>query len=363
LVFICSVLLENFILKRNLTLAQKKIKEVNPIIIGITGSCGKTSCKNYLEKVLSTNYRVLASPKSYNTLNGVCMTINKFLKNYHEILILELGVDKIDGMDKFIRNFSFDISVVTCIQSQHIKTFKTIENIYKEKSKLLKCAKKMAFINNDDLFLNHTTSGNKQISFSTNSESDVIVKYMNTDEHLVSNYILKINNKEFRGTTKLLGEHNMLNIACVSAIANFLSIPIEDIIKSFTKIQNVDHRLSSFKIGNWVILDDAYNSNFKGFESSLNTLKLFEDHYKILITPGVVEQNKETEENDINLSKQINEICDLTILINNPRIKKHILKYLSFNEFADAYNYLKKNYRDKKCVILIENDVPNIYLR
>ena len=76
------------------------------------------------------------TPHSYNTLNGVLLTINNLLKPYHEILILEIGVDCKKGMDKFTKYFDFDYCLVSAIGNQHIKTFKSIENIIKTKFEL-----------------------------------------------------------------------------------------------------------------------------------------------------------------------------------------------------------------------------------
>ena len=83
----------------------------------------------------------------------------------------------------------------------------------------------------------------------------------------------------------------------------------------------------------------------------------------MLITPGVIEQNKKSLVDEINISKFINNNVDLVILIKNPKIKKYITNYLEFNNFNDALNYLKKTYPSDKLTILIENDLPNIYLR
>ena len=59
----------------------------------------------------------------------------------------------------------------------------------------------------------------------------------------------------------------------------------------------------------------------------------------------------------------MNSICDIIILIKNPPIGKLINQYLSFNSFKESYTYLEKNYKNEELTILIENDVPDIFLR
>ena len=77
--------------------AKKILRRMpNTLVIGITGSYGKTSTKNYLCKILSVKYNVLMTPESYNTTLGVTKTIRTMLKPIHEILIVEMGA-KIRG--------------------------------------------------------------------------------------------------------------------------------------------------------------------------------------------------------------------------------------------------------------------------
>ena len=82
--FITSYLssqLEKIINYKYLKKAKQKVIKYKPLIIGITGSCGKTSVKNYIYEALKKDYIVYKSPKSYNTLKGLTITINKYLKS------------------------------------------------------------------------------------------------------------------------------------------------------------------------------------------------------------------------------------------------------------------------------------------
>ena len=151
--FAISVLIEKLKQKYYIKKAKEKLKNYKTKTIAITGSYGKTSCKNYIYEFLKDKYNVLISPHSYNTLNGMLLTINKSLKPYHNYLILEIGVDEKKGMNKFINNFSFDYCAVTCIGYQHLSTFKTIDNIAKEKCKLLNASTIMSIYNKDDFYI------------------------------------------------------------------------------------------------------------------------------------------------------------------------------------------------------------------
>lgn len=354
--FFLSLIIEKIIQKKYIKLAQKKLLKYQTIIVGITGSYGKTSCKNYAYKLLEKKYKVLYSPKSYNTLMGVTKTINNYLRPYHQILLLEIGVDKKNGMNKFLKYYSFDVGVITCIGNQHLKTFKSIKNIINEKKKIGEKAKNYAIFRKDD-FLKATLHHQNKTCFSSTLNADICVQ-KNKDNKIT----LIINNNYYESSSNLVGEHNLSNLACAISIAKYFNVSDHDIIKIIPSIKNIEHRLSVTKTGNWTIIDDAYNSNFDGFKNALKTLAKYND-LKVLITPGVIESNKEKTKYEIEISNLINETVDLALLIKKPSIKKYISNYLEFETFSDAFNYLKKEYKDKRLTILIENDLPNIYLR
>jgi hypothetical protein len=73
--------------------ARQTLRRAGPVVIGITGSYGKTSTKEYLAHILNGRYRVLATPKSYNTLMGVCLVINSDLASgeTYDYFIVEMG--------------------------------------------------------------------------------------------------------------------------------------------------------------------------------------------------------------------------------------------------------------------------------
>ena len=201
--FAISVFIERIIQKIYIKKAQRKLKNVNPLVIGITGSYGKTSCKKYIYELLKSRYKVLFTQESYNTLNGITKTINEHLKPYHQIVILEIGVDSKNGMNKFLKNYNFDISVLTCVGNQHLKTFKTKENIMLEKIKLINNSKLISIINNDDEYIKYVDAKNT-LSFST-KEKESDIKIEQSFDEITRNKKIKIISKgnSFSTTTNL----------------------------------------------------------------------------------------------------------------------------------------------------------------
>ncbi len=103
-IFICIIAnsinapIQYLINQRYIRQAKNILEEMpNLIVIGVTGSYGKTSVKNFLVKTLSTKYQVLTTPKNYNTTMGVVKTIRENLKPTHQIFVCEMGAYKERG--------------------------------------------------------------------------------------------------------------------------------------------------------------------------------------------------------------------------------------------------------------------------
>ena len=116
---IVSNLIEKLIRIKYYNKAKKRIKNYNPFIIGITGSCGKTSIKNYLYDCLYNDYLVYKSPKSYNTKIGLTITINKLLNIYDSTFILEMGLSHKNDIKNITKLYKPNIAIITAILPSH----------------------------------------------------------------------------------------------------------------------------------------------------------------------------------------------------------------------------------------------------
>ncbi len=368
-------MLEKIILNHYKKLATKKLKSLENLkIIGITGSFGKTSTKNYTQHLLESDYHVLSTPKSFNTLNGILSVINQKLNLSHQILLLELGIDKPHGMEKFIRLFDFDIATVVAIGPQHLSTFHSIDNIEKEKMKLLTHLneRQIAILNIDDPRIQkyQNTLKAKKITVSSHQKADIYATHVVVQLSGIS-FKLHIFNKSYAVTTHILGKNHLNDILIAVAIAKANHIEDKTIISKMTTLKNTKHRLEYKKEHSWEIIDDSYNSNFDGFIDALSILQLSKNK-KILITPGLIELNKSHANMNEQLTDYIQKSVDLvcfvgenaTPMIHQWKEKQYDTKKMQeFTSFKDAMNFLKVHYANQKITILIENDLPETYLK
>ena len=137
----------------------KRIIESNKnlIIIGVTGSFGKTSTKNYLAGILAEKYNVLVTPGNFNTLLGVIRTIREQLRPYHQVFIVEMGAKQRNDIKEICDLVHPTIGIVTAVGEMHLETFKSIENIQDTKFELINSlpANGLGIMNNDSEYISN----------------------------------------------------------------------------------------------------------------------------------------------------------------------------------------------------------------
>jgi UDP-N-acetylmuramoyl-tripeptide--D-alanyl-D-alanine ligase len=343
-------------------------------VIGVTGSYGKTSVKFYLQKLLSAKYNVLVTPENFNTTLGVVRTIREHLRATHEIFICEMGAKNIGDIKEICDLVHPTHGVITSIGPQHLESFLSIDNVIKTKFELADSISKKGnlFLNYDNEYIAKHKADNNIVTYGINNEACDFHPYDVTVSSKGSTFKLKDSQgieKEF--TTKLIGEHNVVNIAGAIAVAHTLGVSMDSLIVQVRRLEGVPHRLQLIKGNHALIIDDAYNSNPSGAKAALDTLNTF-DGIKIVITPGMVELGSKQYECNKAFGTQIASICDYAVLVG-PKQTKPIQDGLSevgypadktyvAENLNDALAYVEKlNTNGVQKIVLLENDLPDNY--
>ena len=354
----------------------KKLLESNKNlkIIGVTGSFGKTSVKFYLNTLLRAKYNTLMTPESYNTPLGIVKTIRGKLKATHQIFICEMGARNVGDIKEICDIVHPHHGVITTVGEQHLETFKTIDNIKKTKFELADSLTDDAF-----LFVNGDCEA---ITTHNHKKLPNAVSYGLKEGNTYQAFDIKISERgsEFKVktadgevcefTTKLIGEHNVINITGAIAVSHKMGIPLEKLRPQVRKLESVPHRLELVNRGGIVIVDDAYNSNPSGAKAALDTIQYF-DGMKILVTPGMVELGSMQDELNYNFGKESASACDYIVLVGEKQTKPIYdgvkdAGYDMSNCYvaSDLNDALKKVYSiqtDNKKIVLLENDLPDNY--
>lgn len=370
--------IERKINKKYYDAASDKIKSMKDLTsIGITGSYGKTSTKFAAATILKEKYKILNTPESYNTPMGISKIINNKLNSEYEIFIAELGATKVGDIDEVAVLTNPKIGIITSIGPCHLETFRSIDNIMRTKYELIERlpADGIAIFNYDNEYvkkLADKTFKEKILYGIKNIEDTDVFATDITVGNTGSKFTLCINGL---GTidceTKLLGEHNILNILAGAAVAKVLGLSLEEIASGISKIESVEHRLQLMDPGSGVIvIDDAFNSNPDGAKAALDVLNSFIDRRKIIVTPGMVELGVLEDEENEKFGENIAYVCDIAILVGKKRTAP-IYKGLKKREFNEENLYvvnslteaseLLKTLTKVNDVVLFENDLPDTY--
>lgn len=383
-----SYLIESFVFIYYKNKALKKLKKMNNlIVIGITGSYGKTSVKNILASILSEEFCVCSTPKSYNTPNGIIKSINENLASDHEIFICEMGANKKHDIKKLAKLFKDKLrfGIITSVGKQHLEGFKSIDNICYTKYELAEAVYnnggKMVFnIENEyvlKMFLAY--KGEKIATFIDNNDNkehlnssylNAIVKQIGKNG---SSFDVEYNDKNLgKFHINLLGEHNIINSILAISVGLLLNENIESIKIGLERVYKISNRLElkTLKSGA-TLIDNGFNSNPDSAEKSLNVLSMFHEKIKIVATPGLIELDSEQYTENYLFGKKIAKVADRVIILNEVNKKailnglidakfdkEQIIFYKNFNkEFVEYINSLDESY-----VVLIENDLPSSYI-
>lgn len=362
--------------KHYINQAKKILAEMpNLIVIGVTGSYGKTSVKNFLERILQKKYEVLTTPKNYNTTMGVVKTIRENLKSTHQVFICEMGATKLNDIKEICDIVKPKFGIITSIGPQHLESFMSIENIIKAKFELANSVKE----NNGTIFLNF----NNEYLSKQHIKQDFIAYGVNNNKLDYNAFNIKTSskgstfsiidkalNKKIEFKTKLIGAHNVENIVGAIAVSNYLGIELNDIALEVRGLKNIKHRLQLISNKNLNIIDDSYNSNPVSSKSALDTISQF-DGTKIIVTPGLIELGNDEKKYNSELGKYACSICDYIFLVNSKQTK-YVFEGVSSTNFNKdrVFNVNSPEQAIKEILdlnisdnvtVLLENDLPDNY--
>lgn len=342
------------------------------IVIGITGSYGKTSMKYALSAMLSEKYDVLMTPGSFNTTMGVVRTIRESLKSTHKIFVVEMGAKNKGDIKEICDLVKPKLGIITSVGPQHLETFKTVENVCETKFELFDAVTKNGgkmFLNADNEIMRDyikrkgLTAG--FCGYGTCEDAAFRVRDIRFTERGSE---FTVNGISL--SARLLGDYSAVNIAGAFALSKELHVADDDLRAAVRRLKAPEHRLELKRNPRYTVIDDAYNSNPSGAAAALSALSRFSER-RILVTPGMVELGDKQEELNFEFGKKAAHSADFIVLVGEkqaPPIKKGVLAE-GFDEerlyvaadINDALSYVYK-ITDVPSVVLLENDLPDNFL-
>ncbi len=252
-------------------IAQLLRDKLHPVVIGITGSNGKTTVKEMLASILRRQGDVLATEGNFNNELGVPLTLFR-LQEKHDFAVLELGASKAGDIAHLAAIAQAEIGLVTNIGPAHLQGFGSEEGVARAKGELYASlpVAGCAIVNGDqpwcDLWLGLNTAG-KVLTFGQGKEHDVRLD--------MGAAVPRIHTPagSFDARLTLPGAHNLINAAAATAAAVALDVPLDRIRQGLEAVAPVPGRLNLIRAdAGWTVIDDTYNANPASLYSALQVL-------------------------------------------------------------------------------------------
>lgn len=372
---------EDRIQQRFWTEAHDKLLRLAPIVIGVTGSYGKTSTKHILGHILESTGSALITPGSVNTPMGIARIVRERLEPYHRHFVVEMGAYGPGSIERLCRLAPPDIAVVTAVGPAHYERFKSLDAVARTKFELPEAAiaKGGRAIINDEVmvfddakaFAGRHRAAMVLVGDEPGSEARLVsVEQSHEGLHVALSY----QGRDHVLFAPLFGLHHGRNVALAFVTALAMDVDAETATVALRSTPQIAHRLEvKRQADGTTIVDDGYNSNPAGFASALRILPLLvgEGGRRILVTPGMVELGDAHEAEHRRLGETAAATVDILLPVASHRIRGFVDAYrggrpdgeiIECASFAEAQAWMRSNLRSGD-VLLIENDLPDLYER
>ena len=297
----------SYILVDDSFIALKKLgrayrKKLSIPIVGITGSVGKTSTKEFIAGVLGQKYNVLKTEGNYNNEIGVPLTLLK-IREEHEVAVVEMGISDFGEMTRLSEMAQPDIAVITNIGQCHLENLGTRDGILKAKTEIFTHMNPdgnvCLFGDDDKLITVDKVNGKAPYFFGENTvEADTAeMGNGNAEQHNVDKAVSVIssedkglvgsaatlrlnmpnkgiNNVTIRVNVPLPGHHMVINAAAAANVAMLLDLTAEEIAAGIENMKPISGRNNIVQLKDILLIDDCYNANPVSMRSSIDLLKL-----------------------------------------------------------------------------------------
>ncbi len=298
--------------------AAARIKQLHPIVIGVTGSYGKTSTKHFLTTMLLQQGPLLATPAHVNVDIGVAQTVLRDLKPEHRYFIVEMGAYREGEIASTCTIVSPMVGVLLAIGQQHLSLFGSVEAIQRAKSELLRAlpSSGLAVINADDsccVAAAEATDARKRF-FSVQHAAHVYATDIAPRVDSVR-FTLHVRDKFAVVDAALHGAQAIPSLLAAVTVADYFGLSLEQIVRGIELVTPMAGTMQLKRgINGCTVIDDSYNCNPDGYSAALDYLALFKDKRKIIVTPGMLELGAESDRLHRLVGARIGTVADCCVV-------------------------------------------------
>jgi UDP-N-acetylmuramoyl-tripeptide--D-alanyl-D-alanine ligase len=356
--------------------ARTRLTQVDPVVVAITGSFGKTSTKQHVAHLVAGTRTVVASPASFNNRAGLARAVNEQLTPGTDVFVAEMGTYGKGEIAELCRWCPPSIAVITAIGPVHLERFKTEEAIVAAKSEITTTAHTVV-LNVDDHRL--AALGREIAAAGSKTVIRCSAVDVTADVCVCAGVGGAGRTGGAGGATVYVGgvaigtgivlptSVQPTNLACALAVTFALGVPHEVALARVAGLPAVPNRLSSGQApsGVWVI-DDTFNSNPSGARAALAALAgRAADGRRVVVTPGMVELGPRQFEENRAFAQALTEVASDLVVVGSTNRRAlaagssgHAARFVRTREEAVAWVRATLGPGD---AVLYENDLPDHY--
>lgn len=321
---------------------QKVASYKKMLVIGVTGSYGKSSTKEYISQILEKKFKVLKTKGTNNTPIGIANTILSGLKKGTEIFVVEMGAYKIGEIAQMCKIVHPKIGVLTAVNEQHLSLFGSMKNTMRAKYELMESLpdgglglfnanNKNSFslyqkYDRDKILYKIPDSGRKD----QDSKADIYATNIHVKKTSIEFDVI-IGKKIIHLTAPFIGIHNVENLLPAIFIAEHLGMPVSEIQNAVLSLMPLQQTMILKKMKNGsAIVDDTFNANPNAVLAALNYMKVYKGK-KILVLQPMIELGNKGDLEHFRIAREISKICDY-LFLTNKNFSKSILKGITEGE-------------------------------
>lgn len=266
-----------------LSLAKFYREKLKLKVIGVTGSCGKTSTKDLVAAFLSEKYKVFKTKGNFNNHIGMPLMILQLDLSY-DVAVLELGMSHLGEINRLANVARPDIALITNIGMSHIENLKTRDNILKAKLEITNFFNKdnVLIVNGEDDKL-CSLKENEYKLIKTGKDFNKIYAENIVLNEKSTKFTLVYNNEKHDFELPMVGAHNVLNAMLAIGAALELNVSFDEMVKGLENIENTSMRLEFIEGSKFTIINDCYNASPASMKSALEVLKNSKGKRKVAI--------------------------------------------------------------------------------
>lgn len=266
-------------------LAEYYRSQLDIKVVGITGSVGKTSTKEFVASVLSQKYRVLKTEGNYNNEVGLPLTVLRIREDC-EVAVLEMGISDFGEMHRLSKIAKPDVCLITNIGQCHLENLGTRDGILKAKTEIFDFMQEggQICLNGDDdkLVTIREVRGSIPVFFGCGSNNAVYADNYENRGLIGSRAQIHIKGIaghdacSFEAEIPLPGEHMLYNALAATAAGMLFGLTAEEIQEGIRTVKAVDGRSHVIRTDRLTLIDDCYNANPVSMKAALDLLHMTE---------------------------------------------------------------------------------------